>query len=132
MEAELRSGQPQNLDLIVVDAFSGDSIPVHLLTKEAFAVYLAHLNRRDGILAFHISNHAVDLRPVVTAAARYYKLRAVLLEGGEGDPGTSPSSWVLVGETAALAGIAPEGSDLAPGKSVLWTDDFSNLFEILR
>lgn len=132
MEDELRNGQPQKLDLIVVDAFSGDSIPVHLLTQEAFAVYLAHLNRRDGILAFHISNHAVDLRPVVAAAARYYKLRAVLLEGGDGDPGTSLSSWVLVGETATLAGIAPEGSDLAPKKSVLWTDDFSNLFQILR
>lgn len=132
LEDELRNGEPQKLDLIVVDAFSGESIPVHLLTKEAFAVYLAHLNHEDGVLAFHISNDAVDLRPVVAAAASYYKLRAVLIEGGNGDPGTSLSSWVLVAKTATLNGIAPEGSDLAPKKSVLWTDDFSNLFQVLR
>jgi hypothetical protein len=132
MEDELRKGQPQRFDLIVVDAFSGDSIPVHLLTKEAFAVYLAHLNRRDGILAFHISNHAVDLRPVVAAAASYYKLRAVLIQGGNEDPGASLSSWVLVGEAATLSGIASQGSDLAPGKPVLWTDDFSNVLQILQ
>lgn len=132
LEDELRNGEPQRFDLLVVDAFSGDSIPVHLLTKEAFAVYRAHLNREDGVLVFHISNDAVDLRPVVAAAASYYKLRAVLIQGGNEDPGTSLSSWVLVGKTATLSGVAPQGSDLAPGKSVLWTDDFSNVFQILR
>jgi len=132
MEEELRNREPQKFDLLVVDAFSGDSIPVHLLTQEAFAVYLAHLRSEDGVLAFHISNDAVDLRPVVAAAASHYKLRAVLIQGGNEDPGTSLSSWVLVGETATLSGIAPQGSDLVVGKPVLWTDDFSNVFQILR
>ena len=69
---------PQHFDLLVLDAFSGDAIPVHLLTKEAFEVYQRHLNT-NGVIAVHISNHYLDLEPVVVNLARHfgYKLASI-------------------------------------------------------
>src|SRR5262249_16337967 len=66
----------QDFDVLVLDAFSGDSVPVHLLTREAFAVYLRHLQKPAGILALHITNTYLDLRPVVIAAAEHYGLHS--------------------------------------------------------
>ncbi len=127
---------PQGYDVLVVDAFSGDSIPVHLLTREAFQLYFRQL-KPDGVLAVHISNSYVDLEPVVASAAASLHKEAVLIRNSNDPPkGIFSSIWVLVG--------SPEGFEarreieakgliiLPPSKNRLWTDDYSNLFEVLR
>ena len=69
---------PQQFDLLVVDAFSGDSIPVHLLTREALTTYLRHM-KPHGIIAFHVTNRYLSLAPVVEAVARERRLQAILI-----------------------------------------------------
>jgi hypothetical protein len=115
---------PRNFDVLVVDAFSGDSIPVHLLTREAFALYARHL-KPDGILAVNVTNRYLDLRPVVEGAARASGRQARVLET-LADPARAAyaSTWVLV--TANQDGPA----EARPAR--LWTDDYSNLFQLLR
>src|SRR5262249_30766076 len=68
MERELASGQAQQFDILAIDAFTGDAIPVHLLTSECFSVYWYHL-KKDGILAVHVSSRYFELAPVVRASA---------------------------------------------------------------
>jgi hypothetical protein len=129
---------PQNFDLLALDAFNSDSIPVHLLTKEAFEVYLTHLNAR-GILAIHISNHFLNLEPVVRGLAHHFGLHARLI-----DHDAKPEQWWLYSSTWMLLVRDPavlQGSDLPaprtprdsrPSNPPLWTDDFSSVFGILR
>jgi hypothetical protein len=123
-------------DVIVLDAFSSDAIPVHLLTREAIELYLAHLNR-DGILVMNISNNHLDLRPVVaglirdlglTGRSRYQAPRVPLSSG------LFPSHWaVLARSEEALGPIAADKSwnALVPGGTRVWTDDFSNLWSVI-
>jgi SAM-dependent methyltransferase len=126
----------QHFDLLVMDAFSGDSIPVHLLTREAFAIYLRHL-KPGGVLAIHISNRYVDLKPVTERAARYFGRVALFFDyrAPKGDPFCFSASWVLiVDETArkTLGEALSAGKPLKPyPKFRLWTDDFSNLYSVL-
>jgi hypothetical protein len=134
---ELARGDPQNYDVLAIDAFSSDAIPVHLLTREAFAVYLANLRPGAGILAVHISNRYLDLKPVVLALARSGHLAAAVIDSGAQDDVIWKSTWVLVSRNAALLRIAPiakaAASTPAVGHSVTpWTDDYSNLFETLK
>ncbi|MBI2477981.1 MAG: fused MFS/spermidine synthase [Planctomycetia bacterium] len=75
----LERQEPQHYDIIALDAFSGDAIPAHLLTREAFAEYLRHLND-DGVIAVHISNRHLDLTPVIGGMAEHYKLTLLLVE----------------------------------------------------
>ncbi|HEV2488226.1 MAG TPA: fused MFS/spermidine synthase [Candidatus Acidoferrales bacterium] len=132
----LERQSPQGFDVLVVDAFSGDSIPVHLLTREAFELYFRHL-KSDGILAIHISNKYLNLRPVVEAAANQLGKEAVLvhheIERGEG---IYPATWILVGSRNGFLGraqVEQAGTTLnASRDDVLWTDDFSSIFSILR
>src|SRR6201996_481841 len=92
----LASDPPQNFNVIVVDAFSGDAIPVHLLTREALALYRRHL-RPDGIIAFHVSNQYIDLEPVVAGIAGNAGLRAVSVHShGDEQAGLYYADWVLV------------------------------------
>jgi SAM-dependent methyltransferase len=126
----------QNFDVLALDAFSSDSIPVHLLTSEAFDVYLRHL-RPDGILAVHVSNRYLDLVPVVQRAARRHSLEARLVESDDSeDAGTYRSDWVLLSRSAAafrqppLAGAAHEIEEDAGAP--LWTDDYSNVLGLLK
>ena len=127
---------PQNYDVLVVDAFSGDSIPVHLLTREAFQLYFQQL-KPAGVLAVHISNSYLDLEPVVAAAAANLHKEAVLIHNSN-DPekGIFASLWVLVGDPAGFEGqreIEAKGLMILPAsKNRLWTDDYSNLFQVLR
>jgi spermidine synthase len=141
MERQLARGDAKQFDVLVVDAFSSDAIPVHLLTKECFDVYLAHL-KPSGILAIHISNRHLDLGPVVRTLAENAgqqallvrtKLQRELLRYGS-DVATG-SEWVLVtSDEQALAGRAlrsaskpwPEST-----RSATWTDDYSSLFTLL-
>jgi hypothetical protein len=136
MEKELERGDPQQFDVLVLDAFAGDAIPVHLLTEEAFQIYLRHLRRPDGVLAVHISNLYLNLRPVVWRAAQHFGLQAAWLHAPREGRFGGPSNWMLVARnrtvldvpeiSAAITGRQPAG----PGVR-LWTDDYSNLFQVL-
>ncbi len=136
LERELAAGQPQRFDLLAMDAFTSDAVPVHLLTEEAFRVYLAHLRAPDGVIAVNISNRYLDLRPVLVAAARRFDLEGVTVTSAIEGRSTPGVRWVLLARSAdALAGpLAGGGVPLAAdGRSVpLWTDDYSNLFRVLR
>lgn len=127
----------QNFDLLVVDAFSSDSIPVHLLTKEAFELYFRHL-KRTGILAVHISNKYLNLEPVVRRNASVLSKSALVVDDeGEDADYLSATTWVLVSsDPTTLHGpvfqkLPPQ---LVASRSDLrtWTDDYSNLFQILK
>ena len=136
MEQELAAGKNQNYDVLAVDVFSSDSIPVHLLDEEAFQVYLQQLSPQ-GILAIHISNRRLDLVPVVWTLANHFNLARVLIN----DPGdgviTYPSSWILLASdpnllaNPAIASRA-ESMDNYVSHVRLWTDDYNNLFQILK
>jgi hypothetical protein len=124
---------PQGFNLLVLDAFSGDAIPVHLLTREAFAIYLPHM-APDGIIAVHISNKHFALEPVVLAIADAYQLETVTIDAKSSTSGDSSSSWVLV--SASPRALRPKRIYNARRKNqtvarVLWTDDHASLFEVL-
>jgi hypothetical protein len=137
MERELQHGEVQGFDVLALDAFSGDAIPVHLLTQEAFELYLRHL-RPDGVIAVHISNRYLELEPVVWAIADRLGLQTALIEAsGDDDLSTDASSWVLVSADAgflALDPIAEATTETEPEdrRTLLWTDTYSNLFRILK
>lgn len=128
---------PQQFDLLAMDAFSGDSIPAHLLTLEAMQTYLGHL-KPEGLLAVHITNHYLDLRPVMAAAAQYFGRAALLytLEPDEQDAYCRSSDWVLFMSAQRAANLSAGlrgGEALAPRPSFRpWTDSFSNLLGILK
>jgi hypothetical protein len=132
----LESEPSQQFDVLAVDAFSGDAIPVHLLTKEAFAVYCRHL-KPDGILAVHTSNTYLNLAPVVKLLAEDADY-ATRLIASEEDPMMMISSadWVLVTRNQEFLNKPEtfEGSEIINELPHLrlWTDDYNNLFEILR
>jgi hypothetical protein len=132
----LESEPPQGFDVLAVDAFSGDSIPVHLLTREAFELYFRQL-KPDGVLAVHISNNYLDLQPVVVGAAANLGKEAVeIVNPDDHAKGISAAVWILVGDPEGFEGkaeIEGKGLVMAPrGANRMWTDDFSNLFEALR
>lgn len=125
---------PQQYDILVLDAFSGDAIPVHLLTSEAMELYDSHLSS-DGILAFHISNMYFDLTPIVEGLARNQAYHSrVILSQRNLQQSASRSLWVLLSkEPSSLSKLCESDDVPAPrGKPVLWTDDRNNLFEALR
>jgi hypothetical protein len=126
---------PNGFDVLAVDAFSGDAIPVHLMTREAMAIYLRHI-RGDGIVAFHVTNRFLALAPVVARLAADQGAHAVLVR----DPATGVSirttDWVLVAKDPAVLerpGIREAATPIAvdPGARP-WTDDFNNLFEAMK
>jgi hypothetical protein len=124
----------QGFDLLIVDAFSSGSIPIHCLTREAFEVYLRHLGP-GGLLAIHVSNDHLDLEPVVAAAARATGQKAVVVESRENrEEALLHATWILVGASAAFAEDSPIRGASRPvgGAEVVWTDDDSSLFSVLR
>lgn len=129
----LAAEQDTRYDIIVVDAFSGDSVPAHLLTVEALDMYLARL-APAGILAFHISNLYLDLEPVVAALAKARGLEARYVE----DPGVtvrgqSQSMYMLLAREASALEFLREAGRVANDRGVKpWTDDFSNLFQVIK
>jgi SAM-dependent methyltransferase len=127
---------PQHFDVLAVDAFSGDAIPVHLLTREAFELYFHHL-KPGGVLAVHISNSYLDLRPVVAQAAAWLHKPAVLIVNEDDQAnGVYRSSWVLMAGNSdffAAPQIKTATRPLPSATQVrMWTDDYSNLFAILK
>jgi spermidine synthase len=125
--------EPQKFDILVLDAFSGDAVPVHLLTKEAMAVYLKHL-QPDGLLAFHISNLHFDLRPVVAGLADEYGLTCVIHQSSaDRVTAAKDAVWALLARRPEVLArsVGLTSNSHSPRPPVLWTDDRSNLFEVL-
>ncbi len=135
----LEKEAPQNLDILAVDAFSGDAIPMHLLTSEAITIYRRHL-ATGGVLAFHITNKFVALAPPLAAIAKSQHLDARTIadnpEGGDDDNSPmSSSDWLLITadpswfDNGALAKAEPVP---LTGAEAVWTDDFNNLITALH
>lgn len=127
----LEKEPPQHFDLLSVDAFSGDSIPVHLLTVEAFRVYARHL-RPGGVLAIHVSNKYLTLAPVVVGVALETLGEARFVEdAGKSGPFDLPSKWVLITDQSSFFDdprLQTVAAFTAPTpKSQVWTDDFSGI-----
>ena len=127
---------PPRLDLLVLDAFSGDAIPLHLLTREAFDIYFDRL-RPDGVLAVHVSNLFVDLEPLVRGLALERGKRAVIVDNDEDEEsGAEASTWILVtgnekflSDPLVRENVRPWTDDQKP---VVFTDQYSNLFRLIR
>jgi hypothetical protein len=138
LEQELARGEAQGFDVLVLDVFSSDSIPVHLLTEEAVAVYQRHL-APGGVLAMHISNVHLNLLPITLAHAWVTGLHATLVNtGSKGD--ARNSAWMLL---SASSGFSRGETFLREGKrvkrlvydrppSTRWTDERSSLLPVFR
>jgi hypothetical protein len=132
----LEQESPQQFDVLAVDAFSGDAIPVHLLTKEAVALYLRHL-KLNGILAIHTSNSFLALDPVAKKLAEAFDYPAIsILNAADDDQCISIADWVLITRNKTFLNQEIVVRQQQPTASIaglrLWTDDYNNLFEILR
>jgi SAM-dependent methyltransferase len=127
----------QQFDVLVMDAFSGDSVPVHLLTIEAVQTYWRHL-KPNGILAVNVTNRHLDLRPVMERAAAHFDKVALLyaFNADEYDPLCLSADWVLMLDNSARGEYPSLFSSGTPLKEYSgfrpWTDDFSNMFRILK
>jgi hypothetical protein len=136
MERELAAGQSHDFDLIAVDAFSSDAIPLHLLTAECGDIYRQRL-APGGLLLLHISNRLLNLEPVARGLANHLGWKAVTFENGdEIDTGESTATWVLAtnnSEFLLQPGMAQEVSWTGKGRApITWTDDFASLWHVLR
>jgi spermidine synthase len=137
---KLRNAPDGSYDLIVLDAFSGDTIPMHLMTREALALYLRKL-APGGILAFHVSNLYLRLDPTLAALARDAGL--VCLTGDDTSvseqqisAGKFPSKWIVMARNSADLGAlatSPSWKTTAiPNGTQVWTDDYSNLLRVIK
>ena len=127
----------RSYDLLVLDAFSSDSIPVHLMTREAVALYVSRL-APDGVLVMHISNRHLRLAPIVarlTESQGLVAVQQVETIGPDWPEGKNPSHWVVMArDRAALGALAQDSRWLplvASSSTPLWTDDFSNILSVL-
>jgi hypothetical protein len=136
LERELKLEGPQKFDVLVLDAFNGDSPPVHLLTDEAFSLYLNHLRGPDSVLAFNITNRWLDLAPVLLAHAKRHKMYIIRLWKPQATQLDGTSDWVLLSRNLKVLTIPAFADHVARMPSakmaLLWTDDYSNLFRVLR
>jgi spermidine synthase len=132
----LEGEPPQHFDILAMDVFSGDMIPVHLLSREAMQLYVRHL-KPDGILAVNITNIYIELSPILDMAARSLGREAWKIENGS-DPtrNTSAATWILVGPSAAFASrpeLRARASKLDTRTDLrMWTDDYTNLIQVLK
>ena len=132
LQKQLAQSQPQGFDVLVVDAFSGDSIPVHLITEQALTLYWQHLTEQ-GILAFHISNSHLDLTPVLAGYAADPEVTALHISTPAQGQESHDVSWFLLTKNKAFVKqhqrfVYPVNAD----QPVLWTDDYSNLTTVLK
>ena len=135
MEQELAQGRSQQFDVLAIDAFNGDSIPTHLLTREAMMLYLSEL-APDGVLAIHVSNLFLDLKPVLAEHSRAFNLKYGYVDAEEKNAVSWASDWVLLARDDRVLGLPAIASHLQPRDGVRrvrpWTDDYSNLFQLLK
>ena len=127
---------PQQFDVLAIDAFSGDAVPVHLVTREALTVYLRH-TKPDGAVAFHVTSRYLRLAPVIRQLAEDAGYEAVMIaDRSDDNPYSSHSDWVIVTRNRDFLSD-PEvvkkrvAIEQIPGMKI-WTDDYSNLFQILK
>jgi spermidine synthase len=124
-----------NFDVLAVDAFSGDSIPIHLITAEAMGVYMKHMNP-DGIIAFHVTNRFLWLPPEVARIAAAKGLYSVLVHDENDNPALRNTDWVLVAANPLVLEREAIRHAATPikleRKALAWTDDFNNLFNALK
>ncbi len=136
LEAEAGAGDLQHFDVLVLDAFSGDAIPTHLLTREAFEIYLQHLNGPQSVVAVHISNRVLNLAPVLANVAQSLGLQGVHIYRPRMADASAQADWVLISrdpELFSVPEIVQAGTPLLADNSLpLWTDDYSNLLRVLR
>jgi hypothetical protein len=131
---QLEREAPQQFDVLIVDAFSGDAVPVHLLTRQAFELYFRHL-KDDGVLAVHITNRYLDLRPVIKTAADHLGRPARIVDfDGDQAHGIFRSRWAIIAQDDTFfchAGF--EDAKLLADKPGFrpWQDDYSSLFAVL-
>jgi len=138
LKRELDQGQIQEFDLLVMDAFSSNSVPIHLITREAFELYLDHLSP-EGVIAVNISNNYIDLKPVIWKLGQELGLGTILIAPPvqEYHPIGLPSLWMFLARDPAILDTPEinanaESLDNYYPEIRLWTDDYSNLFKILR
>ncbi len=127
---------PRTFDLIIVDAFSGGAIPTHLLTREAAQIYVQHL-KPDGVVGIHISNSVVDLEPAVLKLAESQGMSSILVATAADETSArSPAIWALMCRSDTLLHDPAIDKIARPLRARsgqhLWTDDYSNLFQLLR
>lgn len=132
----LEAEPDERFDVLAVDCFSGDSIPVHLLTREAIELYFRHLTP-DGILALHLSNRFLDLEHVAGRVATALGKATLLVETEEDEAGDCfGTTWVLLASDARIfeKEVFAGGGQPVPARPNLriWTDDYSSLFEVLK
>jgi len=135
LERELAVGDSQNFDLLVIDAFSGDSIPIHLLTREAFDLYFRHL-KPDGVLAVHITNRHLDLSDPIRNIADASGWDAFRIFNNHRDDRFS-SDWILLTRDPVFISALIESGRVTgwrrkTTKPIFWADDYSNLFQVAR
>jgi hypothetical protein len=123
-------------DVLVLDAFSSDAIPVHLMTREAISTYLSRLEP-GGVMAFHVSNNHIRLRPVLARLSRVHRLaaRARFDQVSHEKDGRTSSDWVVLAREEADLGTLstdPRWQPLAADSNVAWTDDFSNIWSAIE
>jgi len=131
LQEEFSRGEGHDFDVLVVDAFSGDSIPVHLLTRQAIELYLQRIRGPHSVIAFHLSNSALDLRPLMASLARTYQLASIEVRTPAGlDP-----LWVLLSRDPSalrLPGLVADGKPLQVSHEVApWTDDYTSPYQLL-
>ncbi len=135
LERDMRTpGRRHDFDVLVIDAFSSDAIPVHLLTRQAADLYWEAL-APGGVIVFQVTNRHVDLAPVVRGLALHLGCRAVeITTHPPAGSGGTLSSWILVTkDRRLLERVGPAGTSIGAGARVVaWTDDYSNLFGVLR
>jgi spermidine synthase len=130
----LERERDRHYDLLVVDAFSGDAIPVHLLTREAIKLYFRHL-KTGGILALHITNTHLDLEPVVEKLRTALGKHAVLISTESNEKrNIYRSRWALLTSRSIASSVIRESSGKFSSRSDIqvWTDEYNNLFQILK
>jgi SAM-dependent methyltransferase len=126
---------PQDFDVLAIDAFSSDAIPVHLITREAVEVYLRHM-KPDGVIAFHVTNRYLNLVPVVEGIAHELDLHALwIYDTGEAELGNA-SSWVLLAKDPHWLDdphlVDPSVPIDMRRNWRVWTDDFNNLVQVFK
>lgn len=139
LEERTRAGPPDKFALLVVDAFSSDAIPIHLITREALATYLDNL-ADDGLLAFHISNRYLDLGPVLgNLAADFGLVGFIENDGDDNIPGKASSSWVVLARAESTLHRLLYVEHREPWRKLtvrpevgVWTDDYSNLLRVFE
>ncbi|KAA0894948.1 fused MFS/spermidine synthase [Oryzomonas rubra] len=135
LEAELVSGRQQQFDIMVVDAFSSDAIPIHLLTRECFAVYGRHL-RPDGIIAINVTNRFLDLAPLIRTEGEREGFRVASVSSPADSPnGIFKADWMLLTKNAKFindAALRSRLTPLPPAAARPWTDDYASLWPLVK